>query len=102
MLKGNILRICFSADPVLASLQMIAPELYIGNQRMGGRRLICYSFCDRVIGIEVSRQGSFPLVIPFYAGVLKAHPEVVPALLCMPHRVYPIATNIYAVPVTAF
>ncbi|MEI6437270.1 MAG: ATP-binding protein [Candidatus Omnitrophota bacterium] len=88
-----------------ASLQMIAPELRYWKPKNGEAEVDFVIRCgDRVVGVEVksSKQLSFGDTRSMRE-FLKVHPEAGPGIIVYAgDKVYPIATNIYAVPVTAF
>jgi predicted AAA+ superfamily ATPase len=88
-----------------ASLQMITPELLYWKPKNGEAEVdFVIRSGDRVVGVEVksSKQLAFSDTRSMRE-FLKAHPEAGPGIIVYAgDKVYPIATNIYAVPVTAF
>ena len=88
-----------------ASLQMITPELFYWKPKNGQAEVdFVLRSNDKVLGIEVksSKQLDFSDTRSMRE-FMKAHPEVGSGIIVYAgDKVYPIATNIYAVPVTAF
>ncbi len=88
-----------------ASLQMIAPELHYWKPKNGVAEVdFVIRSSDRVVGVEVksSKELAFGDTRSMRE-FLKTHPEAGPGIIVYAgDKVYPIATNIYAVPVTVF
>ncbi len=88
-----------------ASLQMITPELRYWKPKSEGAEVdFVIRSGDKVIVVEVksSKQISFGDTRSMRE-FLKGHPEAGPGIIVYAgDKIYPIATNIYAVPVTAF
>ncbi len=88
-----------------ASLRMIAPELRYWKPKSEGAEVdFVIRSGDKVIGVEVkaSKQLSFGDTRSMRE-FLKGHPEAGPGIIVYAgDKIYPIATNIYAVPVTVF
>ncbi len=88
-----------------ASLQMFTPEIYYWKPRAGTPEVDFVVRSDnRVIGVEVKSadrltfRDSQPM-----RGFLKTHPEVCAGVIVYTgHKFYPLASNIHAVPWTAF
>ena len=88
-----------------ASLQMITPELRYWKLKSEGAEVdFVIRSGDKVVAVEVksSKQLSFGDTRSMRE-FLKGHPEAGPGIIVYAgDKIYPIATNIYAVPVTAF
>jgi len=88
-----------------ASLQLTAPELFYWKPKAEDREIdfVIYS-AGRAIGIEVkhSERLTFGDTRPM-RDFLKSHPEVSKGIIVYTgNKIYPIATNIYAVPWVVF
>lgn len=88
-----------------ASLQLITPEILYWKLKAGGAEVdFVISSAGRTIGIEVksAEQITFADTRPMRE-FLKTHPRVSKGIIVYAgNRVYPVATNIYAVPWTVF
>ena len=88
-----------------ASLQLTVPEIFYWKPKAGGVEVdFVISSAGRTIGIEVksSREVTFGDIRPM-RDFLKFHPQVSKGIIVYAgNRVYPVATNIYAVPWTVF
>lgn len=88
-----------------ASLQISAPEILYWKPKAGGEEVdFVVRSGDKAIGIEVksSKDLTFSDTRPMRE-FLKSHPQVIKGIMVYGgSKIYPIATNIYAVPWTAF
>lgn len=86
------------------SLQLTAPEIYYWKPKAGNVEVdFVISYSDKTIGIEVksSEQITFKDTKPMRE-FIKSHPQVLKGIIVYTgNMVYPVATNIYAVPWTA-
>lgn len=88
-----------------ASLQLTAPELFYWKSKAEDREIdfVIYSV-NNAVGIEVKSSGqvTFGDTRPM-RNFLKSHPEVSKGIIVYTgNKIYPIATNIYAVPWVVF
>lgn len=88
-----------------ASIQLVVPEILYWRPKAGDVEIdFVVSSAGRAIGIEVksSEQISFSDARPMRE-FLKSHPQVSKGIIVYAgNKIYPAATNIYAVPWTAF
>lgn len=88
-----------------ASLQLITPEIFYWKLKAGGAEVdFVISSANRAIGIEVksSEEITFGDTRPMRE-FLKSHPQVSKGIIVYAgSKIYPVATNIYAVPWAAF
>ncbi len=88
-----------------ASLQLTAPEIFYWKLKAGGTEVdFVISAAGRAIGIEVksSKDITFGDTRPMRE-FLKAHPQVSKGIIVYAgNKIYPVATNIHAVPWTVF
>lgn len=88
-----------------ASLQISAPEILYWKPKAGGEEVdFVVRSGDKAIGIEVksSKDLTFSDTRPMRE-FLKSHPQIAKGIMVYGgSKLYPIATNIYAVPWTAF
>lgn len=90
---------------VWASLQMISPEIFYWKRRSEEREVdfvICYG--EKVIGVEVKSTANLSFSdTRSMREFLESHPEASKGILVYGgNKIYPIATNIYAVPWMVF
>jgi len=88
-----------------ASLQLISPEILYWKPKAGGSEVdFIVRSGDKAISIEVksSKELTFGDTRPM-RDFLKSHPQVAKGIMVYGgNKIYPIATNIYAVPWIAF
>ena len=88
-----------------ASLQVIVPEIFYWKSKAGGMEVdFIVSSAGRALGIEVksSEQIAFGDTRPMRE-FLKSHSQVSKGIIVYAgNKIYPVATNIYAVPWTVF
>jgi uncharacterized protein len=88
-----------------ASLQLTSPEILYWKPKAGGSEVdFIVRSGDKAIGIEVksSKELTFSDTRPMWE-FLKSHPQVAKGIMVYGgNKIYPIATNIYAIPWTAF